>query len=191
MQNKLYFVHQAAIVETNQIGKDTRIWAFVHILPGAKIGENCNICDHCFVENDVIIGNNVTIKSGIYLWDGIKIDDDVFLGPNVVFTNDIRPRSKKYPEKYLSTWIKRGASIGANVTLIPGVVIGRFAFIGAGSVVTKEVEDYALYFGNPARFRGYVCECGEKLSFKGENSICPACGLEYKKTGGKTVVRIK
>ena len=191
MQGKSYFVHQAAIVETNQIGKDTRVWAFVHILPGARIGENCNICDHCFIENDVVIGNNVTIKSGIYLWDGIRIEEDVFLGPNVVFTNDMRPRSKRYPEKVLTTWIKRGASIGANVTLTPGITIGKFAFVGAGSVVTKDIEDYALYFGNPARFKGFVCECGENLIFRGENSICKACGLRYKKMGERKVVRIK
>lgn len=155
-------IHSHAIVKSIQIGKNTSIWAFVNILEGAVIGDNCNICDHCFIENDVKIGNNVTVKCGIYLWDGIEIEDNVFLGPNVVFTNDKRPRSKKYikPEK---TIIKSGASIGANSTISAGITIGEYAMTGIASVITRDVKPYALVYGNPAKQHGWVDECGEKL----------------------------
>jgi acetyltransferase-like isoleucine patch superfamily enzyme len=156
-------IHPNAIVETNEIGENTRIWAFVHILNGAKIGKNCNICDHCYIEYNVTIGNNVTIKSGIYIWEGVHIADDVFLGPNVVFTNDLRPRSKKYV-KTLETQIEKGASIGANSTILAGVRIGKYAMAGIGSVITRDVPDYALVFGNPARIKGWIDEEGQKLT---------------------------
>lgn len=175
------FIHPNAIVETTSIGKGTRIWAFVHILKGASIGEACNICDHCFIENDITIGNNVTIKSGIYLWDGITLEDDVFLGPNVVFTNDIRPRSKAYktPEK---TLIKKGASIGANSTVLAGIAIGNYAMTGIGSVVTRSVPDYALVYGNPAKIKGWVDEFGNKLTQESEEIWVSPLGTKYKKT---------
>ena len=136
-----YYQHPNALVESKKIGKKTRIWAFAHILPGAVIGENCNINDHTFIENDVIIGDNVTIKSGVYIWDGVRIADNVFIGPNVTFTNDLRPRSKQYPEKFLQTIIEEWATIGANSTIIAGNTIGKFAMIGAGSVVTKNIPN--------------------------------------------------
>jgi len=157
-----YSIHPKSIVASKKIGSDTRIWAFVNILEGAAIGSNCNICDHCFIENDVVIGNNVTVKCGIYLWDGIVIEDNVFLGPNVVFTNDVRPRSKQYIQP-VRTLIKRGASIGANSTILAGVTIGEYAMTGIGSVVTRDVKSYALVYGNPATHRGWVDESGEKL----------------------------
>lgn len=155
-------IHPNAIVETDKIGNDTRIWAFVHILNGAEIGSGCNICDHCYIEYDVIIGNNVTIKCGNYLWEGVRIEDDVFVGPNVVFTNNPRPRSKQRIV-HLKTFIKQGASIGANSTIMGGVIIGKFAMTGIASVVTRDVPDYALVYGNPAKFKGWIDEKGQTL----------------------------
>ncbi len=148
-----FYCHPQTIVESKTIGDRTRIWAFVHILPGAKIGVDCNICDHIFIENDVIVGDRVTIKCGVQLWDGLRIEDDVFVGPNVTFANDMYPRSKVRPPAYPSTILEKGCSIGANATILPGMRIGRYAMIGAGSVVTKDVAAYTLVTGNPARVR--------------------------------------
>jgi len=173
-----YFVHERAWVESDNIGKNTRIWAFSHIMKGAKIGNNCNIGEHCFIENGVIIGDDVTVKNGISLWDGIIIEDKVFLGPNSVFTNDIRPRSKSYNYTISKTIIKEGATIGANATIICGIEIGKYSFIGAGAVVTKDIPDYTLVYGNPAKPHGYVCECGINLIFK-DSLISCACGKKY------------
>lgn len=151
-----YFKHEQALVESDTIGNGTRIWAFVHILPGAVIGAECNICDHVFVENDVTIGNRVTIKCGVQIWDGIELEDDVFVGPNATFTNDNFPRSKVYPEKYNKTIVCKGASIGANATVLSGLTIGSGAMVGAGAVVTADVPSNAIVMGNPARINGYV-----------------------------------
>jgi acetyltransferase-like isoleucine patch superfamily enzyme/dTDP-4-dehydrorhamnose 3,5-epimerase-like enzyme len=153
-----FFQHERAIVETANIGEGTRVWAFAHILPGACVGRDCNICDHTFIENDVLIGDRVTIKCGVQIWDGLRIEDDVFVGPNATFTNDLFPRSKHYvaPEKRLQTVVKRGASIGANATILPGVVIGERAMIGAGAVVTRNVPPDAIVTGNPGKVVGYV-----------------------------------
>ena len=153
-----YKKHPTAIVETENVGAGTRVWAFVHILPGAQIGTDCNLCDHVFIENDVTIGDRVTVKSGVQLWDGVRIEDDVFLGPNVTFTNDPFPRSKQYLEKYATTLIQNGASIGANATILPGVTVGKNAMVGAGSVVTKDVPPNAIVMGNPARIVNYVID---------------------------------
>lgn len=152
----LFFAHPNALIETENIGKNTRIWAFVHILRGAVIGEDCNLCDQVFVENDVLIGDRVTIKSGVQLWDGITLEDDVFVGPNATFTNDPFPRSKQYPEAFPRTVIRKGASIGANATILPGLTIGQYAMVGAGTVVTKDVPPFAVVMGNPARITGYA-----------------------------------
>ena len=132
------------------------IWAFAHVLPGARIGSDCNICDHVFVENDVVVGDRVTVKSGVQLWDGIRLADDVFVGPNVTFTNDPFPRSKVYPASFPETFVGPGASLGANATVLPGLTIGRDAMVGAGAVVTKDVPPHAIVVGNPARIVGYV-----------------------------------
>jgi UDP-2-acetamido-3-amino-2,3-dideoxy-glucuronate N-acetyltransferase len=151
-----FFSHERAVVESSAIGDNTRIWAFAHVLPGATIGSDCNICDHVFIENDVIVGNRVTVKSGVQLWDGVRLEDDVFVGPNATFTNDNFPRSKQYPEEFRKTVVQAGASIGANATILSGVVIGRHAMVGAGAVVTKRVPPNAIVVGNPARITGYV-----------------------------------
>ncbi|WP_180980131.1 WxcM-like domain-containing protein [Vibrio diazotrophicus] len=152
------FIHEKAICESIKIGQGTRVWAFAHILPDAEIGSDCNICDGVFIENDVTIGNRVTIKCGVQLWDGIIIHDEVFIGPNVTFSNDKYPRSQQYPEKFAQTIVEQGASIGANATILPGVVIGKGAMVGAGSVVTSSVPPYATVIGNPARIVNYNTE---------------------------------
>lgn len=171
METLNYFVHPQALCESPHIGPNTRIWAFTHILPKATIGTNCNICDYVFIENDVTIGNNVTIKCGVQLWDGVILEDDVFIGPNVTFTNDLFPRSKVYPEKFLTTLIKRGASIGANATILPGVEIGEDAMIGAGAVVTHSIPENVIVVGNPARIIGFADQTTIDLSESKTNTI--------------------
>lgn len=151
-----YFKHPNALVESPQIGNGTRIWAFAHILPGARIGADCNVCDGVFIENDVVVGDRVTIKCGVQLWDGISLEDDVFVGPNATFTNDPFPRNRQHPESFPRTQVRRGASIGANATILPGLTIGSNAMVGAGAVVTRDVPPNAIVVGNPARITGYV-----------------------------------
>jgi acetyltransferase-like isoleucine patch superfamily enzyme len=145
-------IHPLSDVQSTKIGKDTNIWQYCVVLPDAEIGDNCNICSHCFIENDVKIGSNVTVKNGVYLWDGIEIEDGVFIGPNVTFTNDKYPRSKQYPYTFLRTKICKGASVGAGAVILGGITIGEYAMIGAGSVVTKDIPANELWIGNPAKF---------------------------------------
>jgi len=153
-----YFRHPHAIVETDRIGPGTRVWAFAHVLPGAVIGRDCNICDHVFIENDVVVGDRVTVKCGVQLWDGVTLEDDVFVGPNATFTNDPFPRSGQYPERFARTTVRAGASIGANATLLPGIEIGQGAMVGAGAVVTHDVPPGVVVTGNPARIRHRVAD---------------------------------
>jgi UDP-2-acetamido-3-amino-2,3-dideoxy-glucuronate N-acetyltransferase len=153
---KEVFIHPNAICETNQIGAGTRIWAFAHVLAGATIGCDCNICDGVFVENDVIVHNRVTVKCGVQLWDGVILEDDVFVGPNATFTNDRFPNSKIYPKVFLQTVVRCGASVGANATILPGIEIGAGAMVGAGAVVTRTVPPNAIVVGNPAQIISYV-----------------------------------
>lgn len=156
-------IHQLSDVQSHNIGENTSVWQFCVILPGAVIGSNCNICACVLIENDVVVGDNVTIKSGVQLWDGVTIEDNVFIGPNVTFTNDLTPRSKRYPKEFSKTIVKQGASIGANATIIAGNTIGEYALIGAGSVVTKDIPPYTVWYGNPARMKGYVTKEGVVL----------------------------
>lgn len=154
-------------IQSEKIGENTRIWQYCVILPDAEIGDNCNICSHIFIENEVKIGDNVTIKSGVQLWDGITIEDNVFLGPNVTFTNELVPRSRVIDKsKFKKTIVKRGASIGANTTVLPGIVVGEYALIGAGSLINKNIPNNTLWFGTPAVQRGYVTNSGIVLDMK-------------------------
>ncbi len=175
---KKYFIHPKAIVDTKRVGEKTTIWAFTHILAGAKIGRNVNINDHCFVENDVVIGDNVTIKCGVYLWDGVTIEDNVQIGPSATFVNDKMPRAKNRQFKREITRLKKGSSIGANATILGGLVIGEYALVGAGSVVTKDVPDYTVVYGNPAKQNGYLCACTQALKFNNRKFVC-SCGRTF------------
>jgi UDP-2-acetamido-3-amino-2,3-dideoxy-glucuronate N-acetyltransferase len=154
------FVHPQGANESKRVGAGTRIWAFAHVLPGARIGRDCNICDHVFVEDDVVIGDRVTVKCGVQLWNGLRVANDVFIGPNATFTNDPFPRSRKHLDKHPETTLETGCSIGANATILPGLTIGRNAMVGAGAVVTQSVPAFAIVVGNPARITGYVGAAG-------------------------------
>lgn len=153
-----FFQHPQAIVESTSVGEGTRVWAFAHVLPSAVIGKQCNVCDHVFIENDVVVGDRVTIKCGVQLWDGVRIEDDVFIGPNVTFTNDPFPRSRQQPERFAVTVIRKGASIGANATILPGITIGTGAMVGAGAVVTRSVPANAVVMGNPSRIVRFLAD---------------------------------
>jgi len=165
MTKKAFYVHPQGICESVLIGNGTKVWAFAHVLPEAVIGDDCNICDGVFIENKVVIGNRVTIKCGVQIWDGIVLEDDVFIGPNATFTNDLFPRSKAHLGEYPQTRICSGASIGANATILPGLTVGRNAMVGAGSVVTRSVPPNAVVIGNPARITGYVTDQAAVTSF--------------------------
>ena len=177
-----HFKHPMAVVEEEVVvGNGTRIWAFAHLLKGVIVGEDCNVCDHTFIEGRVRIGDRVTIKCGVSLWDGVVVEDDVFIGPNAVFTNDKRPRSRKRPPEYPETILRQGCSLGANATILPGLTIGYWAMVGAGAVVTRSVPDFALVTGTPARRVGWVCQCGEKLSFQDGRFVKCDCAQEYER----------
>ena len=165
-------IHKLADVQTQDIGANTNIWQFCVVLKNAKIGNNCNINAQVLIENDVLIGDNVTVKSGVQIWDGIILEDNVFIGPNVTFTNDFLPRSKQYPKEFLKTIVKKSASIGANSTIIGGITINEYSMIGAGSIVTKNIGTQELWYGNPAKHKGYVCKCGQKCD---KSLICDEC----------------
>lgn len=173
-------IHTYALIDDGaNIGAGTRIWAFSHILSGAIIGEDCNICDHTFIEGNVTLGNGVTVKCGVYLWDGVTAEDNVFIGPAAVFTNDLKPRSKQYPDAFAKTLLKNGCSIGANSTIVAGITIGAWSLVGAGSVVTKSVPDYGVVWGNPARIQYWMCECTKKMNFDVSNKFTCQCGKTY------------
>lgn len=181
------FVHKTAIIDEDvSIGEGTRIWHWCHLMKGVSIGSRCNIGEHAFIETGVFIGNNVKIKNNVALYTGIICEDNVFIGPNAVFTNVANPRSFiERKNEFRPTIIREGATIGANATIVCGHNIGKFAFVGAGSVVTKDVPDYTMVLGNPAKFYSFVCECGNKLN---QNLECPICGLKYKKNHGGIII---
>ncbi|MCS1408621.1 MAG: dTDP-3-amino-3,6-dideoxy-alpha-D-galactopyranose 3-N-acetyltransferase [Verrucomicrobia subdivision 3 bacterium] len=179
-------IHRKALVDEGvSIKARSRVWAFAHIASGARVGEDCNICDHTFIEGGVSLGNRVTIKCGVYLWNGVIVEDDVFIGPCVAFVNDLRPRSRNYLDSFCVTRLSNGCSIGANSTVLP-VTIGKWAMVGAGSVVTKDVPDHALVLGNPARLTAWVCRCGIKLDF-GLSSVA-TCKCKHTYQRGKNSV---
>jgi UDP-2-acetamido-3-amino-2,3-dideoxy-glucuronate N-acetyltransferase len=180
-----YFVHESSYVDDGaEIGAGTRIWHFCHIMPGARIGTKCNIGQNVLVAGGVHIGNNVKIQNNVSLYTGVTIEDDVFLGPSMVFTNVVNPRSHiNRKNEYKPTRIKKGASVGANATIVCDVTLGEYCFIGAGAVVTRDVPAYALLYGNPARIRGWMCQCGAQLKFvldgEREMAVCMECGDHY------------
>lgn len=188
MDEKKYFVHESSYVDDGaQIGEGTKIWHFSHIMSGAKIGKDCTIGQSVTVENRAVVGNRVKIQNNVSVYGMVEIEDDVFLGPSMVFTNDLNPRAP-YPKhgNWIPTKVKRGASIGANATIVCGVTIGRWAFVGAGAVVTRDVPDYAIVVGNPAKIVGYMCECGFKMRGikhpieKETEYVCSNCGKKYR-----------
>jgi UDP-2-acetamido-3-amino-2,3-dideoxy-glucuronate N-acetyltransferase len=171
------YVHERALCESDEVGPRTRVWALAQVMKGARVGADCNICGHAFIESGAVIGNGVTVKNAVLVWDRVTVEDVVFLGPNVVFTNDLNPRAevKKGASQLVPTLVKRGASIGANATIVCGITIGSYSFIGAGAVVTRNVPDFALVMGNPARRTGWMCACGLKL----DHNLACACGRRY------------
>ena len=168
-------IHRLADVQSEHIGEGTTIWQFCVVLKLARIGKDCNINCQVFIENDVTIGNRVTIKPGVQIWDGVTIEDDVFIGPNVTFTNDLTPRSKQYPGTFARTVIKKGASIGANATILANIVIGEYAMVGAGSVITKNIPPYTVWYGNPAKQHGFITRDGLLLN----NNMVSTTGKKF------------
>ena len=190
---KDYFIHPSSFIEKNvKIGRGTKIWHFCHIMDGVRIGKECKTGQNVYIDKGVKIGNNCKIGNNVSVFKKVTLEDDVFCGPSMIFTNVINPRSK-YPrkiEEYKKTLVKKGATIGANATIVCGNTLGCHSFIGAGSVVTKDVPSYAIVYGNPARIKGWMCECGEKLEFKDGISICRKCKKKYNKKGEK-IERVK
>jgi UDP-2-acetamido-3-amino-2,3-dideoxy-glucuronate N-acetyltransferase len=192
------FIHPTALVETDEIGAESRIWAYTHVMSGAWIGKNCNIGDHCFIESGVFVGDNTVIKNSNMLWEGVTLEEGVFVGPHVFFTNDLYPRCRNLPQarkRYQSkqnwlvpTQVKRGASLGAGAVILAGVVIGEYAMVAAGAVVTRDVSPYALVKGNPARASGWVCQCGQPITLEAEVATCAECRLEFRKDNGNILI---
>jgi UDP-2-acetamido-3-amino-2,3-dideoxy-glucuronate N-acetyltransferase len=187
---KNYFAHPTAVVgEPAEIGEGTQIWHFSHIMSGAKIGKNCIIGQNVFVSRGAILGNNIKVQNNVSIYDRVVLEDDVFCGPSMVFTNVFNPRSFISRKKeFRQTLVKKGATIGANATIVCGNTVGHYALIGAGSVVTKDVPDYALVYGNPGKVMGWVCQCAVEIAFRTDKAICKACGKKYKKD--RTGVRL-
>ena len=186
-----YFVHESSYVDENvHIGRGTKVWHFCHLMNGCKLGTNCNIGQNVVIAPGVVLGNNVKVQNNVSIYSGVICEDDVFLGPSMVFTNVINPRAFiERKDEFQPTLIKKGATIGANATIICGHTVGQYAMIGAGTVVSKDVPDYALVYGNPARLQGWVCQCGEKLNFQDKLAACIVCGAKYRKNSKNEVER--
>lgn len=184
-----FYAHPTAILDPGcRIGAGSRIWHFCHLMPGAEIGEDCSLGQNVFVADGVVLGRNVKVQNNVSMYEGVICEDDVFIGPSAVFTNVINPRSAvSRRTEYKKTLLRRGATIGANATILCGIEIGAYAFIGAGAVVTKDVPPYALVVGNPARQEGWMSEAGEKLVFENEEAVCPLTGRKYTLKEGKVV----
>jgi len=189
MKKRDFFVHKSSYVDKNAVvGKGSKIWHYSHIFKNARIGKNCRIGQNVVVHSTAILGNNVKVQNNVSVYDGVILEDDVFCGPSCVFTNVINARaaiSRNTADYFKKTLVKKGATIGANATIICGHTIGRFAFIGAGAVVTRDIPDYALVYGNPAGLKGWMCECGEKIRFKKNSGSCSSCAKKYKITKNK------
>lgn len=186
-----YFVHESAYVDEGaQIGAGSKIWHFSHVMTAAQIGQGCVLGQNVFVAKGVRIGNNVKIQNNVSVYEGVELEDDVFCGPSMVFTNVKNPRSA-YPRRgqYTRTLVKRGSTIGANATIVTGVTLGEWSFVAAGAVVTRDVPPYAVVAGVPARIVGWACECGETLAFEGNRAVCAACGKTYVKTSEQSIER--
>jgi len=185
MEQHDYFIHESSYVdEPCSIGSGTKIWHFSHIMKNSRLGVRCNIGQNVVISPDVVIGDNVKIQNNVSVYTGCILEDDVFCGPSMVFTNVVNPRSHvSRRDEYKTTRVRKGASLGANCTVVCGVTIGRYAFVGAGAVVTKDVPDFALFYGNPAVLRGWICNCGIKLSFDTDSASCGVCGAQYVKRG--------
>jgi len=183
MAEKNYFIHPTAVVdEPSEIGNKTQIWHFSHVMSGARIGEGCTIGQNVFIASGAVMGNNIKVQNNVSIFDGVVLEDDVFCGPSMVFTNVFNPRSFISRKKeFRRTLVRRGATIGANATVVCGYTIGQYAFIGAGAVVTRDVPGYALSIGNPARVRGWVCQCAVPIAFRSGKAVCEACGRRYGK----------
>jgi UDP-2-acetamido-3-amino-2,3-dideoxy-glucuronate N-acetyltransferase len=189
-----YFVHESSYIDQNAIiGEGTKIWHFCHISEGARIGKNCTLGQNVFVGRNVVIGDNCKIQNNVSVYEGVTLEDDVFCGPSMVFTNVDTPRSTypRNPQGYLKTLVKRGCTIGANATIICGVTLGEYSFIGAGAVVTKDVPAYALVYGNPARIQGWMCECGTKLAFYNDHATCSNCNRTYRQVAEDGIVKVE
>lgn len=173
----MIFVHPQGLCESVHVGPGTRIWAFAHVMQGARVGADCNVCDHVFIETGAIVGDRCTIKNGVMIWDKVVIETDVFVGPGVIFTNDKNPRAeiKKDPSLFKYTVVRKGATIGAGAVIVCGITIGRYAFVGAGAVVTRDVPAHALMAGNPARRAGWMCVCGNQILSLGRSRSCVSC----------------
>ncbi len=187
--NSAVVKHPTALVESEEVGEGTQIWAYTHVMAGARVGKSCNIGDHCFIESGAALGNGVVLKNGNMVFKGVTLEDGVFVGPHVFFTNDLYPRSRWLQQTrgrcdeqtwLVPTRIKRGASLGAGAILLAGITVGEYSMVGAGAIVTKDVPQYAIVKGSPARQAGWVCQCGHPLSFDSETSICTGCGLVFR-----------
>jgi len=193
--NPAYFVHESSYIDDDvEIGEGTCIWHFCHVMSGSRVGDKCRIGQNVVIGPRAHIGNNVKIQNNVSVYEGVRLEDDVFCGPSMVFTNINTPRSafpRNRSEDNLTTVVKRGASIGANATVICGHTIGEHALVGAGAVVTKDIPPYAVFYGNPARQHGWACECGIALSFRGEHAECIECGRQYRQSGDASIERAK